>query len=115
MRLTAYCLLAAVVASPLGGCGISFDRYDGRWVANLPPAHDCCPTRVVMDIDGHKITGQSEDCHGVLAVGGKVDAQGTARITVAGAKGTANFSGENFDGALPGDVCGRHMVGNRGG
>jgi hypothetical protein len=84
-------------------------------VADLPPAGNCCPTRVVMDVDGHKITGQTEDCHGVVQLGGKVDAQGAAHINVAEAKGTATFKGENVDAVLPGDSCHRRFVGNRGG
>ncbi len=113
MRSINLTILMSLCALPVGACG--FDRYDGRWVADVPPAQNCCPTRVVMDIDGHKISGQTEDCHGVLAVGGKVDGQGGAHITVAGVAGTATFNGENFDASLPGDACHRRVLGNRGG
>ncbi len=113
MRTMSLITLMSLGALPLSACGL--DRFDGRWVADVPPAENCCPTRVVMDIDGHKISGQTEDCHGVLAIGGKVDARGAARITVAGAPGNATFTAENFDASLPGDACHRRAVGNRGG
>ncbi len=113
MRLIARTMLSALLAAPLGACG--FDRYDGRWVADVGPGRDCCPTRIAMDIDGHKIKGVTEDCHGVLQVGGKIESDGTAHITVAGDKGTAHFAGESFDAVLPGDRCARHVIGNRGG
>jgi hypothetical protein len=108
------CLLIAVpLAAPLGGCG--FEKYDGRWVADIGPTANCCPARIYMDVDGHKITGQSEDCHGIVLVGGKIDEHGVAHVNAGGAKGTIDFNAENFDSVLPGDVCKRRMVGNRGG
>jgi len=113
MRQLLLCLPLLALGLPLGAC--SFDRYDGRWVADVPPGRNCCPTRIVMDIDGHKVRGSAEDCHGVDQISGKIDAQGTARISLGGAPGNVSFAGENFQALVPGDACKRQMVGNRGG
>jgi hypothetical protein len=48
-------------------------------------------------------------------ISGKIDAQGTARISLGGAPGNVSFAGENFQALVPGDACKRQMVGNRGG
>lgn len=98
---------------PLAGCG--FDRYDGRWVADVPPRANCCPVRVALDIDGHQVAGTAEDCNAVQPIRGKVSDQGSAALTVAGKPATAHFAGDNFETALPTDACGRKVVGNRGG
>ena len=103
----------ALAAGPLAGCG--FDRYDGRWVANVPPSANCCPSRVVMDVDGHKFQGAVENCDGVTAMEGHVDAQGQATAHMQGKTSAVTFSALNFSGPVPGDRCGRQMVGNRGG
>ena len=104
---------AALLAAPLAGCG--FDTYDGRWVANVPPTADCCPSRVVMDIDGHEMQGSVEDCTGVTPMEGRVDKQGQATLHMQGKQSTATFTGVNFTTTIPNDRCHREAVGNRGG
>jgi len=108
----------ALLVSPLCGCsvvGMGFDKYDGRWVANVPPAGDCCPTHVVLDVDGHEIVGSVEDCNGVASLKGTVQDSGHATVDMSGKQGTVQFSGVNFTATVPNDRCGRAVVGNRGG
>jgi hypothetical protein len=94
---------------------MGFDKYDGRWVANVPPAGDCCPSRVVMDVDGHSLVGSVEDCTGVAGIKGKVQDSGQATLDMNGKSGSAQFNGVNFTASVPSDRCGRAVVGNRGG
>jgi hypothetical protein len=109
LRLSA----AALLAAPLGGC--SFDKFDGRWVANVPPAGNCCPSRVVMDVDGHKFNGSVEDCDGATTMQGHVDAQGNAKLHLHGQDAAVHFGDVNFTTTLPNDRCQRPVLGNRGG
>ena len=104
---------AALLAAPLCGCG--FDKFDGRWVANVPPTGDCCPSRVIMDVDGHEMQGSVEDCNGVATMEGRVDGQGQATLHMHGQQAPVTFSGVNFTTTVPSDRCKRTVVGNRGG
>ncbi len=104
---------AALLAAPLGGCG--FDKYDGRWVANVPPAGTCCPSKVVLDVDGHEVQGTVSDCNGVSGMEGHVDGSGAATMHQHGQTSQVTFSGVNFTTTVPSDRCGRTVTGNRGG
>jgi hypothetical protein len=117
-RLPLIAAALALCTAPLCGCsmvGMGFDKYDGRWVANVPPSGNCCPSRVVLDVDGHGLTGSVEDCNGVTTVSGKVADDGQAALNGGGGHGSVQFSGVNFTASIPGDRCGRAVVGNRGG
>jgi hypothetical protein len=109
LRLSAGALLTAALA------GCSFDKFDGRYVANVPPAGNCCPARVVMDVDGHKFTGTVEDCDSAVPLQGHEDKGGNGVIHVAGKDGTVHFTDINFTASLPTDRCKRPIVGNKGG
>lgn len=98
---------------PLAGCG--FDKFDGRWTANVPPAATCPPLRVVLDVDGHKITGTYEDSDGAGPLGGHIDASGSATLHSQGRSTTAHFTELNFQTTIPADRCKRPVAGNRGG
>lgn len=121
--MTAYSFLCraaavAMLAAPLGACrtvGLGFDTYDGRWVANVPPAGNCCPSRVVMDVDGHKFQGSVEDCDGVTGIEGHVEDGGQGTLHMQGQQAPVKFSGVNFTTVVPQDRCHRTVVGNRGG
>ena len=110
-------LVAAVL---LAGCGTvnsvvsPFGKYDGRWVANLP-AHSeaCCPSRLVLDVDGHKISGETTDCRGTHGLVGKVDRGGGATLRLENATGTAQFGGEIFSASL--SSCPLAINGSHGG
>ena len=108
-RLTAACLLTA----PLAACG--FDKFDGRWVANVPPTAECCPSHVLVDVDGHKFSGSVDDCNGTQILEGHVDGQGQATLHTQGKTADVKFAGVNFTTTLPGDRCRRVVTGNRGG
>jgi hypothetical protein len=105
--LLACCSTVSHVVSPFG-------KYDGRWVANLP-AHSeaCCPSRLVLDVDGHKVSGETTDCHGTHGLVGKVDRAGAATLTMEGASGGAQFGGENFSARL--SSCPLAIDGSHGG
>jgi hypothetical protein len=105
--------VTALLAAPLAGCG--FSTYNGRWVANVPPAGGCCPSRVVMDVDGHEVQGSVEDCNGVTSMEGRVNDQGQATLHMHGQTSQATFNGINFTGPVPNDRCGRTATGNLGG
>lgn len=106
-------LLCLCLILPLGACG--FDKYDGRWTANVPPAPNCCPMRVVLDVDGHKVTGSYEDCDGAAPLGGHVNGAGTATLHAQGRATQVQFTDVNFQTAIPADRCKRAVEGNRGG
>jgi hypothetical protein len=108
----------AILAAPLGACstvGLGFDKFDGRWVANVPPAGNCCPSRVVMDVEGHKFQGTVEDCDGVTALEGHVDDNGQGTLHMKGQQAPVKFSGVNFSTVVPLDRCRRTVMGNLGG
>jgi hypothetical protein len=102
-----------VLAAPLGAC--SFDKYDGRWVANVAPTAKCCPMRVVMDVDTHKFTGSVEDCDGAQVLSGHVNGKGDATLHMHGQNAEVHFGDVNFTTSMPNDRCHRPIVGNRGG
>ncbi len=108
----------ALLAASLGGCstvGLGFDKYDGRWVANVPPSGNCCPSRVVMDVDGHKFQGSVEDCNGVTVLEGHVENDGQATLHMKGQSAPVKFSNVNFSTVVPLDRCHRTVMGNKGG
>ena len=108
----------ALLAASLGGCstvGLGFDKYDGRWVANVPPSGNCCPSRVVMDVDGHKFQGSVEDCNGVTVLEGHVENDGQATLHMKGQSAPVKFSNVNFSTVVPLDRCHRMVMGNKGG
>ncbi len=113
-RTLALTLLLATAACGVAGVG-GFDRYDGRWVADVAPRVGCGSLRVAIDVDGHQLSGSAESDQGVLQIKGRVDDHGTAAITEDGKPGRLRFAGENFTTRLPGDACGREVTGNRGG
>jgi hypothetical protein len=112
------CAAAAMVFAPLAGCrtvGLGFDTFDGRWVANVPPSGNCCPSRVVMDVEGHKFDGSVEDCDGVTGLEGHVEDDGQAVLHMKGQSAPVKFSAVNFSTTVPLDRCHRAVMGNRGG
>jgi hypothetical protein len=89
--------------------------FDGHWFADIP-AQEKCNAISTMDLlvaDGI-ISGQIHNPANVVAVTGKVDADGNATFTAMERyPGTMKFSGDRFEATWFNGGCDRHAQGNR--
>jgi hypothetical protein len=89
--------------------------FDGKWLADMPAQNRCnsTATMTLAVLDG-AVIGEIRTADGIGQISGKVDADGTASLTIAGhAAATAHFNIDRFDATWSNGVCLRHAEGDR--
>jgi hypothetical protein len=88
--------------------------FDGKWVADLPAQNGCnyTSTMTLLVADG-AITGQVRNPGNQRPVTGKVEADGTGSLDIAGQPATVKFTSDHFDASWQNSACIRHAEGDR--
>ena len=88
--------------------------FDGKWVADIPAQNGCnyTSTMTLLVADG-AITGQVHNPGNQRPATGKVEADGSGSLEVAGQPATIKFTSDHFDVSWQNNACIRHAEGDR--
>jgi hypothetical protein len=88
-------------------------RYDGRWIANVPPQGRCPASRMTLDVRGSSIRGTVVSIFGSFPIMGSLTDRGVGTIQIVQMGGRISFSKNHFI-ADYFNTCGpRRAVGTR--